>query len=425
MEFYDVRIVESESLSLQLENGALEKPRHDFSVVKSFRVLKNGFWGFFEGNVSDEEGIRRAEKNAVFKSNSEVVELKSEGHYEMRVKQDPRDVPIEEKVQLLKDLEKILQDVSVSTKVSYFENVRRFQYRDSFGSEVSYIVFRTGISILAVGKGKTLQFYSQRLMKAGGYEVLKDAASLAENVAEILPKLVDAEAPPAGKMNVIMDPKLAGVFIHEAFGHAVEADHVLQGSTILAGKIGEKVAHESVTICDDPSLQEFGFCPFDDEGVATKRKIIVENGILKSYLHSRETAKKLDGEAGNARAQGGEFPIVRMSNTYLEPSDYSFDELLEECKDGVYLVGSRGGETNPATGYFQFNAQYGYVVKNGEIREMIRDVSLSGHTLEILRNIRIGKDISFDPGFCGKAFQYVPVSDGAPHVLCKAVVGGA
>jgi len=111
-----------------------------------------------------------------------------------------------------------------------------------------------------------------------------------------------------------------------------------------------------------------------------------------------------------------------MSNTYLDRGDYTMDELLESAE--VYLIGSRGGETDPATGYFQFNAQYGYFVKDGEICEMIRDVSLSGNTLEILKDVRIGKDLKFDPGFCGKNDQLVPVSDGSPSILIKALVGG-
>ncbi len=425
MEFYDVRVVRTETLSLQLENGVLEKPRFDAAKVKSFRVLKNGFWGFYEGDAEMKEGIERAAKNAVLSSDSGVVEVTSKGSFIMKVKEDPRDVSVEEKVGLLKDLESIVRDVAVSTRISYFENVRKMQYMDSNGSEVSYVVYRVGVSVLAVGKGKTLQFYSRRLMKAGGYEVLRDAFSVAEEVRKILSDLVNASSPPSGDMPVVMDPTLAGVFVHEAFGHAAEADHVLQNSTILAGKIGEKVAAGCVTICDDPSLQEFGFSPFDDEGVKAERKVIVENGVLKSFLHSRETAKKLGGIPGNARAQGGKFPIVRMSNTYIEAGDYSFEELVEACRNGVYLVGSRGGETNPATGHFHFNAQYGYLIKNGEVAEMVRDVSLAGHTLEVLRNVKLGREVAFDPGFCGKAFQVVPVADGAPHLLCRAVVGGA
>ncbi len=423
--FYDIREVETLSLTIQLENGRVEKPKYDHSASKGFRVLKNGFWGIFEGNVDNDEGLKLAERNAIFKADSAVLEEVSKGKYEMKVKRRPEDVPIEDKVELLRDLEAIIRDVCISTKIVYLENRRKFRYRDSCGSEVEYSIYRTGVSITGIGKGRTLQFFSRRLMKAGGFEVLDAATDKAEEVREVLPKLVNATTPPSGEMKVVMDPGLAGVFIHEAFGHAVEADHVLQGATVLDGKIGEVVADESVNIYDDPTLPEFGFYPFDDEGIKAERKAIVERGILRSFLHNRETAKKLGGKAGNARSQGVDMPIVRMSNTYLQPSDYSFDELLEECRDGVYLIGSRGGETNSATGYFHFNAQYGYLVRNGEISEMIRDVSLAGNTLEILRNIRIGNDLDFDPGFCGKTGQLVPVSDGSPHVLCVATVGGA
>lgn len=425
MRFYDIRKVENASLSLQLENGKIEKPRYDYFVSKGFRVLKNGFWGVFEGNVDDREGLRKAEENAVFSSDSDVAEIQTEGSFEMKVKDRPENVPIEEKVELLKDLERIIKDVCVSTKIVYIESIRNFHYTDSCGSEVSYRAYRTGISVTGVAKGKTLQFFSRRLMKAGGFEVVKDAFRRAEEVKEILPSLVNASSPPSGRLKVVMDPSLAGVFVHEAFGHAVEADHVLQGATVLANKVGKVVGDENVTIFDDPTIPEFGFYPFDDEGVEAKRTTIVERGVLRSFLHNRETAKKLGGEPGNARCQGVSLPIVRMSNTYLAPSDYSFEELVEECRDGVYLIGSRGGETNPATGYFHFNAQYGYLIENGEIGEMIRDVSLSGNTLEILKNIKIGNDLEFDPGFCGKAGQLVPVSDGSPHILCVATVGGA
>uniref|UniRef100_A0A7C3ZER6 TldD/PmbA family protein n=1 Tax=Archaeoglobus fulgidus TaxID=2234 RepID=A0A7C3ZER6_ARCFL len=425
MKFWDIRVVENFSLNLQIENGKLEKPRYSKSSSKGFRVLKNGFWGIFVGNVEDDEGLREAEKNAFTRGDGDIEEITSRGSYRMRVKRDPLDVSIEEKVGLLKDLEKIIREVCISTKVVYFENRRRFHYRDSCGSEVEYEVLRTGISIMGVGKGKSLQFISKRQMKVGGYEVLDGVDKKAYEIVEVLPKLVNALSPPSGLMNVLMDPSLAGVFVHEAFGHAVEADHVIQGATVLKERLNQKVADESVTIIDDPTIPEFGFFPFDDEGVKAERKEIVKDGILRSYLHSRETARKLGGVAGNARSQGVDVPIVRMSNTYIESQDYSFDELLECCRDGVYLIGSRGGETNPATGYFHFNAQYGYIIRNGELGEMVRDVSLSGNTLEILRDVKIGKEIEFDPGFCGKAGQLVPVSDGSPPLLCRATVGGA
>ncbi len=428
--FYDVRYVKTRSLTISLENGRVEKVKCDESSGKAFRVLKNGFWGFYStsAEISDDEGVRKAEENARGKGRSRIseVEVRS-GRFVLKPKIDPADVSIEEKVRLMRDVEKALRDdFIVSTRVVYIENVRIFEYRDSSGVEVFYEVPRTGMIVQAVAKGETLQFYSKRILKPAGYEIFGDNVfEIAEEVRNVLGGLIKAGSPPSGKMNVVVDPSLGGVFIHEAFGHAVEADHVLQGSSVVADKIGKKVANESVNVYDDPTLKEFGFYPFDDEGVKAEKKAIIENGVLKSFLHSRETSAMLNGKPGNARAQGLDFPIVRMSNTFIGEGDLSFEELLEEAKNGVYLVGSRGGETNPATGYFQFNAQFGYIVRNGELAEMIRDVSLSGNTLEILKDIKLGKGLEFDPGFCGKSGQLVPVADGSPPALIKALVGGA
>lgn len=423
--YYEIRELNSYSFQISLEDGTLEKPKFSQFSGKSFRVLKNGFWGYYVGNVSEREGLKRAEELAVYRGEGEVDERAFSGEYIFRPKIPLEDVDFEEKVRLLRDInERLVADGIVSRRVVYIESVRRVRVANSEGGEVYYEVPRCGIVMQAFAKGKTLQFYSDRVMRVGGFEVAESALENAEEVARIAVELSNASSPPSGKMNVIMNPSLTGVFIHEAFGHAVEGDHVLQNATILKGKIGEVVADESVNIYDDPTIEEFGFYPFDDEGYKAEKKTIIENGVLKGFLNSRETARKLGGNAGNARSDGLEIPIVRMSNTYIAPGDYSLDELLEITRNGVMLHGSRGGETNPATGYFHFNAQYGFRIENGEVGEMIRDVSLSGHTLEILRNIKLGKEISFDPGFCGKAGQLVPVSDGGPFALVRAFVGG-
>ena len=154
---------------------------------------------------------------------------------------------------------------------------------------------------------------------------------------------------------------------------------------------------------------------------------MIENGVLKAYIHSRETAGKLGGESRNSRSQGYARPIIRMSNTFIAPDGTKFEEMLSELKNGIYLMGSRGGQVNPGEGVFQFNAERGFMVENGEIARPLRDVSLSGHTLEILDSVvMIGNDLEMNSGRCGKAGQLVPVSDGAPHVLVKkATVGGS
>jgi TldD protein len=228
-------------------------------------------------------------------------------------------------------------------------------------------------------------------------------------------------------MPVVLDQELAGVFAHEAVGHASEADLVLEGDSILENRIGEQIASPLINIIDDPTLHEFGYYPFDAEGSESKRTEIIKDGIFNSYLHSRETAAKLGGTPGNCRAQGYSMPVVRMSNTFIDNGDSRFEEMLEEVKDGMYLIGSRGGQVNTGEGIFQFNAEKGYLIKNGELTGLLRDVSLSGKTLEILNHVTlVGNDLKMTAGRCGKAGQLVPVSDGSPHIaISKALVGGA
>ncbi len=423
--YYEIREIESYTFQLFLENGRFEKPRLSRFAGKSFRVLKNGFWGYAAGDYDVKEGLERAEKLAIHRGNSEIDDRAFEGRFILKQKKDFDGVDVEEKANLLKDIdERLKADGVVSRRAVYIESVKSVRIENSSGGEVFVQVPRCGVVMQSFARGKTLQFYAERHMRAGGYEIALSAVDEAEKISEIAVKLSNADSPPSGRMNVIMNPSLTGVFIHEAFGHAAEADHVLQNSSVLKGRIGERVADENVNVVDDPSLPEFGYFPFDDEGYRAEKKTVIEKGVLKSFLNSRETAKRVGGVAGNGRSDGIEIPIVRMSNTYIEAGDYSFEELLDEAKNGVVLYGSRGGETNPATGYFHFNAQYGYLIEHGELRGMIRDVSLSGNTLEILREIRLGREISFSPGFCGKAGQLVPVSDGGPFALVNAFVGG-
>jgi TldD protein len=229
-------------------------------------------------------------------------------------------------------------------------------------------------------------------------------------------------------MRAVLDPELAGVFAHEAVGHASEGDLVQEGSSILAGKTGEQIGNDQLNIIDDPALPEFGFEPCDAEGVAVRRTEIIKNGVVNAFLHSRETLAAVgNGMAGHARAMSAEPPLVRMSNTYIQNGDATLEEIVEVCGDGILLKGSRGGQVDPGRGIFQFNAEYGFLIEHGECTSMVRDVSLSGEILSTLHGILLcGNDRTMHPGYCGKGGQSVPVSDGAPHILLEnAVVGGS
>ncbi|MCZ7395111.1 MAG: TldD/PmbA family protein [Candidatus Methanoperedens sp.] len=440
MDYYDTRIIKSVSTAVILDNGEIREISNNFSSGAAVRVLSSGSWGFvsqdnpenLDGALHSAERLAEAARNRCPRSPIKLAPIEKPGLQNLpRVRENPLDIPVDDKVKLLADIEKNARMEGIkSTNAVYSESFINVRYSSSEGLDCEYTLNRIGFSISAIAHDEgTYQIGRESRFGVSGFEFFKkhDAFALARKAASTALQLLSAKAPKAGTYPVILDQELAGVFIHEAVGHAVEADHVIEGNSILAGKIGEEIASPLITVYDDPSLHEFGYYPFDDEGAESKRTTVIQDGVLKAFLHSRETAGLLGGTSRNSRAQGYTRPVIRMSNTFIAPDGMKFEEMLGELKNGIYLIGSRGGQVNPGEGVFQFNAERGFMVENGEITTPLRDVSLSGNTLEILNNVAaVGNDLEMNSGRCGKAGQLVPVSDGAPHVMVrKAMVGGA
>ncbi|TAN35371.1 MAG: TldD/PmbA family protein [Candidatus Methanoperedens sp.] len=440
MDFYDTRTIRSYSMSILLDNGEIREISNNFSSGAAVRFLDGGSWGFV--SLDDKDALdgalisaRKLAGAARKKFPREKITLAPVEKPHLKdlpeVRESPDDISIEDKVKLLIEIEKSARiDGISSTNAVYSESRVTVGYSSSEGLDCEYTLNRIGFAISAIAQsGENYQIGRESRFGIMGFEIFKkhDAFELARKAGNTAVELLSAKTPKAGSYAVILDQELAGVFIHEAVGHAVEADHVIEGNSILGGKIGRQIAAPCITVYDDPSLHEFGYYPFDDEGAESKKTVLIQDGVLKSFLHSRESAGKLGGSSRNARAQGYARPVIRMSNTFISPDGAKFEEMLEEIKDGIYLIGSRGGQVNPGEGVFQFNAERGFIVKNGELSTSLRDVSLSGNTLEILNNVvMVGNDLKLNSGRCGKAGQLVPVSDGAPHVMVKsAVVGGA
>lgn len=439
IKFYDCRVIEGSSTSVVLENGKIEEISRNFTRGAGIRALCGGSWGYtaVEGDIDLKKGVEAASKLAFsMDSNTpkEGVELAAvnspviTGLPEFKI--DPRDVPIEEKVELLKSIEANARVEGVhSTKVMYLESEFKIEYKNSEGLEAAYELLNTGFAVSAVAAENGIYQAGRESRFGYGYELfeLENVHELAKKAGSSAVELLKAKTPQGGSMPVLLDQELAGVFAHEAVGHASEADLVLEGDSILENRIGSRIASPLVTIIDDPTLHEFGYYPFDAEGVQSSRTEIIKEGIFNSFLHSRETAGKLGGSPGNCRAQGYSMPLVRMSNTFIDNGDAKFEEMVEEVKNGMYLIGSRGGQVNTGEGIFQFNAEKGYMIRNGELAGLVRDVSLSGKTLEILNHVTlVGSDLKMTAGRCGKGGQHVPVSDGSPHIaISSALVGGA
>ncbi|MDO5115955.1 MAG: TldD/PmbA family protein [Synergistaceae bacterium] len=242
--------------------------------------------------------------------------------------------------------------------------------------------------------------------------------------------MLEARPCPAGKMNVLMAGEAGGTIIHEACGHGLEADIVEKDYSVYRGRIGEQVAHESVTMLDEAAIPGlYGSYNFDDEGTLAGRTLLIENGILRGYL-TDVISSQLYGLplTGNGRRESYRcIPVPRMSNTYLLPGNDDMDTMLARADKGLYVRKMGGGEVDPTSGDFVFYVTEGYLIEKGKISSPVRGAILTGNGPEALRRISaLGNNLIMDPGICGKSGQGVPVTDGQPSMLIEGLtVGGS
>ena len=436
VDYIDIRAGSGDNTSILMKDGNVQEINTGKSLGIRIRVLNNGAWGFaYTTDISKIDEITQTAiklsnslKGDVELSESEIINDKTS--VDVRIPFD--DVSIEEKKEIMKEANDSASiDKVSSTTVSYADSQVNELFLNSDGSNIQVKTSRVRMALNAAATdGEIIQFGHGSLGGVKGFEVISDTdiEEFGRKIGEKAVRLLDAKPAPSGKFPVIADPELTGVLIHEALGHAVEGDLILQNDSILKDKLGTKIASDIVNIFDDASLKDgFGYYPYDVEGIKTKPNQLVKDGTLISLLNSRETASKLGMKSsGNARSVIADKPIVRMSNTYLQPGDMTFEELIEDIPNGIYLKGSRGGQVDTGKGIFQFNAAEGFKIENGELTTPLRDVSLSGNILETLKNVdAIGNDFKLSVGFCGKDGQTAPVGDGGPHTrILNALVGG-
>ncbi|UCD92761.1 MAG: TldD/PmbA family protein [Methanobacteriota archaeon] len=443
-EFCDIRTVETESTLLEFKDGKLQTVNSGLDRGGGLRTISKGAWGFSSFTDTSRESLEKALNASLATSiqladkvSPKVVLAKvdpSSKEFKWTPEKDPIPVPIETKLEMIRDMHDSAKEVegvhSVTTAYGDIRDTVRIV--NSEGTDLRSEVTRTfGRVQVTARKGSDVVSFADACGATGGMEIfdLRDPIAMSKSAGESAVRILSARRPPSGTMPLVADPDLAGVFAHEAVGHASEGDWVVAGNSCLEGIMGEKIGNDMVTIIDDPGLDGgYGSFPFDSEGVIGKKKFLVDHGVLSEYILNRETAHllKMEPNGGARAASYNVLPIVRMSNTYIQEGDYSFEEVLEGIGKGVYAKGTRGGQVSTARGTFQFNASEAFLIENGEITVPLKDVSFSGQTLEVLKSIdRVGNDFQLGrPGNCGK-YQWVPVSDGGPHVRVKEVtIGG-
>ncbi|MDD5954807.1 MAG: TldD/PmbA family protein [Firmicutes bacterium] len=234
---------------------------------------------------------------------------------------------------------------------------------------------------------------------------------------------------PAGVMPVAIENGFGGVIFHEACGHSLEASSVAYGQSQFAGKLGQKIANEKVTAIDDGTIPNaWGSINIDDEGTPARRTVLIEKGILKSYLIDLFNGRRMGMEStGNARRQSYAYTTTsRMTNTYIAPGDDKNEDIIASIEYGLYAKEMGGGSVNPVTGEFNFAVNEGYIIRNGKICEPVRGASLVGKGSDVIQNIdMVGTDMAMGQGMCGSSSGNVPTNVGQPLVRVSSItVGG-
>lgn len=437
-DYIEIRIEEGEATRLQYRGRELEDIGKTTSLGGNVRALVKGGWGFISFNdVSDlkvkvEKAVRQA--RLVGKEESKLAPVEPVvAIVPPEVKKDPSVVPLAQKKGILDEYNDVIWSIpKIQTSIiGYSDRHKKVTFASTEGSYIEQTKVDVMARFNAVARdGNDVQQSSLSLGSNGDYGFMENLHSDVGEMAKRAVELLSAPQLKGGEYTVICDPILAGVFAHEAFGHLSESDFVYENERMreIMG-LGRRFGGNYLNIIDGAAVPGLrGSYRYDDEGVPGTKTYLIREGILTGRLHSRETAAKM-GEAptGNARALDYTFqPIVRMTNTYIEPKEASFEELISEIKEGVYAKSWYGGMTSMEM--FTFSAGEAYMIRNGRVEELLRPVVLSGNVFTTLENIdAIGNDLDMNQGGgCGKGGQMpLPVSNGSPHIrISKCLLGG-
>jgi len=443
--YQNAKIVNLEMLNGKIRNSSLNAYRGI-----GVRVLYGNSYGFASTNVLNRESVlecaRKALKLAKVNRKGSVKEIERTRAYKdtviVKPKYDPVNTDMDEIIKELKDLDKRIQEVEKRTQVRVFGYIGVSEekiYVNSDGSLITHNLPRAAMfrffTTIDPQKGVL-----QRMQSEGGtsgLEFLKEIEFERKAIeeAKILGKILDQgeKLKEPGYYDVIIDGEITGLISHESCGHPFEADRILGREAAQGGESyinvdmlkKEKIGSDVLTICDNPLIEKsLGFYIYDEEGIPARKKYLIKNGVVEEFLLNREYAAKLSLTSnGSARATAYfNEPLIRMSNTYIEPGDHTFEELIEDVKKGVYFKSYMEWNIDDR----RWNQKYGgleaYLIENGEIKGLLRGPVLEVTTGQLFKSIdAVGKDLKFEAGTCGKGepMQGVPVWFGGPTVRAR------
>jgi len=439
--YVEIRVQQKQGTSLAFRRGETDKISVSTDVGGCVRALiPGGGWGFATFNSLD--GLKDRVKEAIASSRAiqpeEEIKLAPVEPVQMEIRaeidDDPRNHSVEEKMRLVEDYDAVLRSHDeriIDNNIIYGDGFSTTWFANTEGTNF----LRERLDVLLVAKalgkdGDNVQSAHESWSNRRDFGIVKGKSEDILNVAKLATNLLEAEQVKAGKYTVVLDPRLAGVFIHEAFGHLSESDHIVdnpQAREMMT--LGRAFGPKELNVFEDGTIKPElrGTIMIDDEGVPARRNYLIKEGVLVGRLHNRETAAKMGEKlTGNARAQDySNTPIIRMTNTAIDKGDVSFEEMIADIAEGIYCIDAYGGQTMMEN--FSFSSGHAFMIRNGKIEEMVRDAILQGNLFHTLKNITaIGSDFVWgrSGGNCGKGGQAAPVGFGSPHIRIKDVLVG-
>ncbi len=411
-----VRIGKDSGVGVRIVNGlsTLFSSTYDFSEKSVYDVAK-----FLADN--------KPKKNGVFE-----IQNATERHIESYNDEHPN-------LEKIRDIFEIFNSIGYKKdeikqiSLTYSDKEKEIEIINEEGRHVKEKRTYTVLFIeMTAKKGDIIQTSRKPFGVLGGFEFFKDVDfyAIAEDMREKLIELIDSPTLKAQSMTVVLSSTAGGTMIHEAVGHGLEADLVYESMSVYKDKLNQRVASEKIMVVDDATRPNMrGSFAFDDEGVDSQNTLLIENGVLKSYMFDKMYGK-LSGfqSTGNSRRESYRFaPIVRMSNTYILPGNDDPDDIVSSVDYGLFVKHMGGGQVNPITGDFVFEVNEGYIIEKGKIANMVRGATLVGNGPKVLEEIdMVGSDFGVEVGTCGKGSQGVPVTDGEPTIrIPNIMVGGS
>ena len=440
-DFGEIYVEQTQKNTISMTNGTVDTALSGRDKGAGIRLFYGNQAVYAYTNDLSEKNLIQTAKTAAFamKGKNKTAKIFDftkhlENNYNV-IQKMPDSISKKQKINVMRGASSaafLYSDIISQTILKYQDIVQNVLIANTMGTFAQDERVRTRMTVESVASSQTEKQSGHFGPGASmGFELFEkiDMEQVARNASRIAVTMLKADVCPSKKMSVVIENGFGGVIFHEACGHGLEATAIARNASVFAGKLGHKVASSIVTAVDDGTIQNaWGSANIDDEGTPTRKNILIENGILKSYLIDKLNGKKMNMDTtGSARRESYKYaPTSRMTNTYIAAGNTKPADIIADTEYGLYAKCMGGGSVDPATGVFNFAVLEGYMIRNGKIAEPVRGATLIGKGDEILMRIdRVGNNLKSAQGMCGSISGSIPTNVGQPMIrVSEITVGG-